>query len=120
MVLLVAGSRDYCDYDEFKQVMDYTHNKYHIDKIVSGGARGADSLAERYAEENNIPIKVFPARWSVYGKSAGFIRNADMHNYLSLYGNRMCLCFWDGKSPGIKNLIELAKQKRIKVAVVNY
>lgn len=120
MVLLVAGSRDYCDYDEFKQVMDYTHNKYHIDKIVSGGARGADSLAERYAKENNIPIKVFPAKWSVYGKSAGFIRNADMHNYLSLFEDRMCLCFWDGQSHGTAQNFKLCKKNNTKLVCYNF
>lgn len=96
MKILVAGSRNYYDYAEFSEVMNYTHKKYNITEIVSGGAHGADSLAERYAKENNIPIKVFKADWDMYGKSAGFIRNADMHNYLSQFENRMCLCFWDG------------------------
>jgi hypothetical protein len=96
MKLLVAGSRDYYNYSEFSEVMNYTHRKYNISEIVSGGAKGADTLAERWAKENNIPIKIFKANWNVYGKSAGFIRNADMHNYLVQFENRMCLCFWDG------------------------
>lgn len=96
MTILIAGSRDFYDYAEFKYVMDYAHEKYNITEIVSGGARGADSLAERYAKENIIPIKIFPAKWDMYGKSAGFIRNAEMHNYLANYEDRMCICFWDG------------------------
>ena len=96
MKLLVAGSRDYYNYSEFSKVMDYAHRKYNISEVISGGARGADTLAERWAKENNIPIKIFKANWDVYGKSAGFIRNADMHNYLAQFENRMCLCFWNG------------------------
>ena len=47
MYILVAGSRNYYNYNEFKNIMDYTNNKYHITEIISGGAKGADSLAER-------------------------------------------------------------------------
>jgi hypothetical protein len=76
--------------------MNFIHKKYNIIEIVSGGARGTDTFAERWAKENNILIKIFKANWDMYGKSAGYIRNADMHNYLSQFKNRMCLCFWDG------------------------
>jgi len=96
MKLLVAGSRDYYDYDEFSDIMNFIHEKHNIAEIVSGGARGADTLAERWAKANNIPIKIFKADWDTYGKSAGFIRNANMHGYLSQFENRMCICFWDG------------------------
>lgn len=120
MKILVAGSRNYYDYAEFSEVMDYTHKKYNITEIVSGGARGADSLAERYAKENNIPIKVFKADWDTYGKSAGFIRNADMHNYLSQFEDRMCLCFWDGQSRGTAHNFKLSKDNNTKLVCYNF
>lgn len=120
MKILVAGSRNFYDYNEFKYVMDYTHNKYHITEIVSGGARGADTLAERYAKENNIPIKIFPAKWDIYGKSAGFIRNAEMHNYLINYEDRMCICFWDGESRGTQHNFKLSKDNKTKLVCYNY
>ena len=120
MKILVAGSRNYYDYAEFSEVMNYTHKKYNISEIVSGGARGADSLAERYAKENNIPIKVFKADWDKYGKSAGFIRNADMHNYLSQFEDRMCLCFWDGQSRGTAHNFKLSKDNNTRLVCYNF
>jgi len=59
MVLLVAGSRDYCDYDEFKQVMDYTHNKYHIDKIVSGAQEAPTHLQKDMLKKIIFQLKYF-------------------------------------------------------------
>lgn len=118
--ILVAGSRNYYNYSEFKNVMDYTNNKYHIIEIISGGARGADSLAERYAKENNIPIKVFPANWDMYGKTAGFIRNTEMHNYLQNFKDRMCICFWDGQSHGTVHNFKLCKNNNTKLVCYNF
>ena len=46
------------------------------DTLVSGGCpQGGDHFAERIAEAQNVPIKIHPAKWSVYGKGAGFVRN---------------------------------------------
>lgn len=74
--LLIAGSREYDDYEFLeKAVRDL---KTPIDYIISGTARGADKLGERYAMENNIDIMKFPADWNSYGKKAGYIRNEQM------------------------------------------
>lgn len=96
MKLLVAGSRNYYDYEEFSDIINFIHKKYNITEIVSGGARGADTFAERWSKKNSIPIKIFKANWSMYGNAAGFIRNTEMHNYLKDFEDRMCICFWDG------------------------
>lgn len=50
----VIGSRTFTDYDLVKKELD----NYVISKIVSGGAKGADRLAEKYAHENNIPVEI--------------------------------------------------------------
>lgn len=79
---LVAGSRTITDYNYIKETLDYfLQNKTEI-TIVSGGARGVDSLAERYAKERNYGLKIFPADWDRYGKQAGYIRNDEMHKYI--------------------------------------
>jgi len=44
-------------------------------KLVSGGAKGADTLAERFAKELGIDCEVFLADWNKHGKAAGFIHN---------------------------------------------
>jgi hypothetical protein len=46
------------------------------DTLVSGGCKvGGDEFAERIAKFFFVPIKIYPAEWSKFGKSAGFQRN---------------------------------------------
>lgn len=87
-------------------------HKESISEVVSGAARGADSLGELFAKENNIPVKQFPADWNAHGRAAGPIRNRQMAEYADVL-----IAFWDGKSPGTKNMIEtmLKKGKIVKV-----
>ena len=73
MRLAIVGSRYYNDYSDFKKHVETWKNKnkeLKIDLIVSGGAKGADHLAEMYARDNNIQIKVFQAEWKRYGRGA--------------------------------------------------
>ena len=113
--LIVAGSRDFNDYELLKSKLDKVKAVYRVFEIVSGKARGADSLGERYALENSLPIAEFPADWDTHGKSAGYRRNAEMADYAD-----GCVVFWDGESKGTKHMIDLAKEKGIQLAVVNY
>jgi hypothetical protein len=109
MKVIIAGSRDFNDYNLLKNNCDVllSLTKENIE-IVSGGARGADSLGERYAQENNLELKIFPADWSI-GKGAGFIRNKQMADY-----SDALIAFWDGKSKGTKMMIDLAKKNELK------
>lgn len=113
-VILVAGSRSYNNYTEFAYVMDFVlseQNKHNIPiEIVSGGATGADALAERYADEREYMKHIMPAEWDKYGKRAGFIRNSAMHEYLAGFSvhARGCICFWDEESKGTAHNFELA------------
>lgn len=105
--LIVAGGRDFNDYDLLKSKLDkLLSNKTHVE-IVSGKARGADSLGEKYAKEKGYKIKEFPADWGKYGRAAGYIRNKEMAEYAD-----GCLCFWDGKSKGTKHMIDLVEEKK--------
>ena len=69
-----------------------------IEAVVWGGARGADSLAERYAQERGLKMIVFPAQWKKYGRRAGFIRNVNIIRECDV-----CFAFWDGESHGTKH-----------------
>jgi hypothetical protein len=113
--LIVAGSRDFNDYELLKSKLDNAKKHFGVFEVVSGKARGADSLGERYAQENNLPIAEFPADWGTHGKKAGFLRNADMAEYAD-----GCVVFWDGISKGTQHMINLAKEKEIQLAIVNY
>jgi len=79
-------------------------------EIVSGRARGIDILGERYAKENNLKLKLFPADWDQYGKRAGYLRNKQMAEYADAL-----ILIWDGKSRGSQMMLELAKQYKLKI-----
>lgn len=113
MKLIVAGSREFGNYNLLSKHLDEINSKYGITEIVSGTASGADSLGELYAKEHNIPIKRFPANWNKYGRSAGYIRNKDMAHYADA-----CICFWMNKSKGTGHMINLAKENKIRLRVV--
>lgn len=99
MKMAVIGGRDFDNYEYMCEVLD----EYDITTVVSGGARGADSLAERYAQERGIPTIIFPADWDKHGRSAGYIRNKDIVDTCD-----GCVTFWDGISKGTNHSINLA------------
>ena len=106
MKVIIAGTRNFSNYEMLKHDLDLYRSTTSVTEIVSGGCRGADLLGEKYAKENNIPIKRFPANWEVYGKKAGPIRNEEMAEYVD------CLiAYWDSKSRGTKNMIETMRKK---------
>ena len=107
---LVAGSRNWSNYEVMRERLDYFLQNHEQVIIVSGGARGADALAERYARERGYGLKVFPAQWDTYGKRAGYLRNEEMHKYISAHEKRGVICFWDGVSKGTAHNFELAKK----------
>lgn len=116
--IIVAGGRNFSDYGLLKARCDYFLSekmKSHQVVIVSGHAKGADALGERYALEHGLQCDAHPAKWEKYGKSAGFRRNAEMADAADAL-----IAFWDGESRGTANMINLAKSKGLKVAVVRY
>lgn len=76
--VVIAGCRNYENYEEAKLYIDKCISSIKEQNkiiILSGGARGADKLGERYAIENGFEIECYPAEWKSYGKKAGPIRN---------------------------------------------
>lgn len=117
---LVAGTRTFDDYDFLKQKLNIMLQNYPKTVIVSGGAKGADSLAERYAEEYRLPFVLFPAEWDRYGKAAGYIRNKKMHEYIANMKHRGCAAFWDGKSKGTAHNFQLAEKYGTQIRIIRY
>jgi len=74
--------------------------------VVSVGAAGVDSLGERWARENGIPVKRSPADWKAHGRAAGPIRNRQMVEYADAL-----IALWDGTSRGAANMIGEAKAR---------
>ncbi len=99
--IIVAGSRSIGEtfYPKVKEIL----MNYKFDELISGDCfKGVDKLGERYAKENNIDLKLFPADWKLYGKSAGYKRNVQMGEY----GTEL-IAFWDLVSPGTQHMINI-------------
>lgn len=115
MKLAVVGSRTFNDYEMLCKYLNTIHSKEPITYIVSGGAKGADKLSEKWALENDIPTIIFYPDWEKFGRKAGFLRNND----IITEADKVLAC-WDGVSNGTKNSIELAKRQNKKCLVVNF
>lgn len=113
--VIVAGGREFNDYELLKSKLDFYLSKRSDVEIVSGTCSGADTLGERYADEKGLPVKRFPADWNKYGKSAGYKRNVQMAEYADA-----CIVFWNGTSRGSKLMIDIAKDKAMALRVVRY
>lgn len=116
--LIVAGGRDFNDYETLSRVLNDTANGLYASKavsIVSGMARGADMLGHRFAKEHNVKVYEFPADWSGMGKVAGFKRNEHMAKFAD-----GLLAFWDGTSKGTGHMIGCMRLANKPVHIVSY
>ena len=150
MRVIIAGGRDFNDYDllnkqinkVFKQLSDegyltgYIENDIADIEIISGKAKGADTLGEKFAKDYGIKVKRFSADWNNldvepcvvkynkygrYNALAGLNRNRQMAEYASQDKDLgVLIAFWDNKSTGTKNMIKLAEEYGLRVFVVNY
>lgn len=115
MKVIIAGGRDFKDYNRLKEVCDKILINQNNIEIISGTAGGADTLGERYAQEKGYEVKKFPAKWDEFGKKAGYLRNQEMGEYAD-----GLIAFWDGQSKGTKHMIDIANKKGLKVRVISY
>lgn len=111
----VVGGRDFKDYSLLRNTLNNLYGEVCPITVVSGGARGADNLAEKYAKCYNMNLKVFKADWETYGKSAGMIRNKEIVKYAD-----EVVAFWNGESKGTKNTIDTAEKMGKKVTIISY
>ncbi|QHW35870.1 DUF2493 domain-containing protein (plasmid) [Paenibacillus rhizovicinus] len=118
--IIVAGYREFVDYPMACRWLDYYLQYTNREQIViiSGMARGADTMGEDYARERGIYIHQAAADWDRYGKSAGYMRNSEMAKEAGPGG--ACVCFWDGLSKGTKHMIDISKRHELLLRVVNY
>jgi len=113
----IVGSRHFHNYKKFKKYLKkiLKENKIKItkiSKIVSGGCRGVDSLAEKYANKKNILVKIYNPNWKKYGKIAGLIRNKKI-----VKKSDIIIAFPTTDSRGTYHTINLAKQAKKKVYI---
>ena len=116
--VIIAGSRGFSNYKLLREQC----NKFLREKrkanniiIVSGHARGADALGEKYAQDEGFALEIYPAQWKKLGKQAGYRRNEQMAEVADAL-----IAFWDGSSKGTKHMIDIMNEKNLLVRVVEY
>lgn len=116
--VIIAGTRDFSNYELLKEKCDNILSTKRQDSnivILSGTAKGADRLGERYARERGFQLRRFPADWDKDGKKAGMLRNYRMADNADAL-----IAFWDGTSRGTAHMIMTAKEKGLATRVLNY
>lgn len=113
--IIVAGGREFNDWELLEYTLDHRLAGIKNLVIVSGCARGADKLGEKWAIKNAIEIRRFPALWTELGDSAGSIRNEEMAGV-----SDGLIAFWDGRSTGTKDMIKRAKAHKLHLHEVRY
>ena len=107
MKLLIVGSRSIKEYDLEKHIPDGTT------MIITGGADGIDSLAEKYADKKRLSKLILRPQYDLYGRAAPLKRNEKMVELCD-----MALIVWDGCSSGTKYTINYADKKGKKIILI--
>ena len=116
--IIIAGGRDFMDYNLLKEKANKILQEKKVTHkivIISGCARGADTLGLRYASENAFDVEGYPANWDKYGKKAGYMRKVEMAENANAL-----IAFWDGKSKGTKHMIDIAIERNLPTRVIKY
>lgn len=113
--IAVVGSRGFDDYELFESVMNRFLSKFERVSFISGGAGGADRMAERYAKEHSIEITIYKPEWKRYGRGAGYVRNK-----LIWEESDFGIAFWDGESKGTRHSFKLATKMSKELFVYDY
>lgn len=118
--IIIAGSRTFNDFNLVDCAIKHYLKQLNLHRndieIISGGAKGADKLGEAFAKKYNCTLTIYPANWTKYGKSAGYIRNLEMANYAK--PNGILFAFWNNYSKGTKHMIDIANKNNLKVYVI--
>jgi hypothetical protein len=113
--IVIAGSRTFDDYLLLRKKMDhFTRELKSPPIIVTGGAKGADTLGVRWAMERGFYTMTYYPDWEKFGRKAGFLRNQTMAENANAL-----VAFWDMKSRGTAHMINLARDKGLSVKVVD-
>jgi hypothetical protein len=110
MRTIIAGSRTATNYDDLLRAIQAAPWKPTL--VISGAARGADALGERWACENAVLLLRVPAEWDTHGRRAGYLRNLEMAKQA-----QALIALWDGSSRGTAHMIETARSNRLPVFV---
>ena len=113
MTIAIIGSRTITDKGFIYEKLDTIFSNRKPDMIVSGGAKGPDTLGVLWARDNGVDVKEFFPDWEKYGRGAGFKRNTQIVEAADLV-----IAFWDGLSKGTLDSINKAKKLNKRVEII--
>ena len=116
--MIVCGSRTFTNRQLCFDTLDRLLEGKTDVEIISGNADGADKLGEEYASIHALKCTVFVPEWKTFGKRAGIVRNKEMLSYAQ-EEHPVVVAFWDGKSRGTRNMIEIANKAGAEVYVIS-
>jgi hypothetical protein len=112
VILAAIGSRSFADYTLLCEILD---SYMPVSLLISGGAKGADYLAHRWAASREVPVAIYRADWHNNGKQAGLLRNAVIVEKAD-----QVVAFWDGLSRGTADTISRAKKTGKPLQIVPF
>jgi len=115
MKLAVVGGRTFKDYSRLKIMLDMLIDGFGFTTIVSGGAIGADSLGDRYANERGLKKIIHLPNYDLHGRAEPIIRNRDI-----IKDCDYVLACWNKTSRGTANAIKLADEYKKEVLILHY
>lgn len=111
MRTIIAGSRSIKDYETVLEIV--SESGFVISQVVSGGAKGVDTIGVQIAEDFSIPFVIFSADWDRYGRyQAGRIRNKQMAENADAL-----IAVWNGVSSGTANMIDISRKLGLRVYI---
>jgi hypothetical protein len=113
MKIAVIGSRNFTDQVLLENELNTIKEK--VTMVISGGANGADKLAEKWALDNNIPLEVYKPDWKNYGRAAGVVRNK-----LIIESCDYCYAFFFFLSKGTLYSINHCKKVYKPIKIINF
>lgn len=111
--LLISGSKSFVNKEKIYQILNMFREIDNI-HIITGGSKGTEEIAEEFADEYQLELTSIKPDWEENGNFAGYIRNEDLINLEPDF----LVTFWDGDSPGTKDLIKKAKDMKIKTLII--
>ena len=117
MNIAIVGGRDFNDFDLLKKALtDFMDgNQTFLNAIVSGGAKGTDTLAEKFADEIGLEKIIFKPNFAKFGRGAALMRNTEI-----IENSDVVFAFWDGKSKGTLDSINKAKKMEKILHIIHY
>lgn len=113
MTIAIIGSRGITDKTLVYEKLDKIFANVKPNLIVSGGAKGPDTLGVLWGRDNGVEVKEFIPDWAKYGRGAGFKRNTQIVEAADLV-----IAFWDGVSRGTKDSIDKARKLSKRVEII--